>query len=121
MREFASRYGRATVDMSVTVRTDGESFPASAANIGMGGLFVATEHPFAVGARLTLELMLREHAQPVEVVGEVRWVLERDGHAAGMGVRFVDLPVAATVSIYSLLQELDAAGRAPPPGRSGRS
>lgn len=106
MREFASRFGRAPVEMSVTVRTDSESIAARSANIGMGGVFVTTERPFPVGARLTLELELPQQPQPIAIVGEVRWILHKDGRSAGMGMRFVDPPVAATVSIYSLLQEL---------------
>jgi len=108
MREFASRFGRATIDMPVTVRTDNDSFPARSANIGMGGVFLTTEHPFPVGARLTLELELPQQPQPLSLIGEVRWILERDGQAAGMGMRFVDPPVTATVSIYGLLQGLGA-------------
>jgi uncharacterized protein (TIGR02266 family) len=106
MREFASRFGRAAVDIPVTVIADRDSFPARSANIGMGGLFVTTERPFPVGALLTLELTLPQRAQSLSLVGEVRWILEKEGRAAGMGMRFVDPPVAATVSIYALLQEL---------------
>jgi uncharacterized protein (TIGR02266 family) len=111
MREFASRFGRTAVEVPVTVMTESDSFPARSGNIGMGGMFVTTERPFPVGARLTLELSLPQRPQPVSLVGEVRWILEKDGRAAGMGMRFVDPPVAATVSIYGLLQELNASGQ----------
>ena len=112
MREFASRFGRAEVEVSVTVTTQGESFPARSANIGMGGLFVRTERPFPVGARVGLDLTLPDQVQAISVDGEVRWVLEKDGQTAGMGLRFVDPPVNATVAIYGLLKGLEDASRA---------
>jgi uncharacterized protein (TIGR02266 family) len=112
MREFASRFGRAAVEMTVTVKTVDDSFPARSANIGMGGVFVRTERPFEVGARVGLDLTLPHQVEAISVDGEVRWVLERDGRPAGMGLRFVDPPVNATVAIYGLLKGLEDASRA---------
>lgn len=111
MREFASRFGRAPVEMPVTLKTQGASFPATSANIGMGGLFVKTERPFPVGARVALDLNLPDQVQAISVDGEVRWILEKDGRQAGMGLRFVDPPVNATVAIYGLLKGLEDASR----------
>ncbi len=112
MREFASRFGRAPVEMSVTVTTERESFPARSANIGMGGLFVTIQRQFPVGARVGLDLTLPDQETAISLAGEVRWILERDGQTAGMGLRFVDPPVNATVAIYSLLKGLEDGSRA---------
>jgi uncharacterized protein (TIGR02266 family) len=109
MREFASRFGRAPVEMSVTVRAEDQSFPTRSANIGMGGLFVKTERSFVVGARVGLDLTLPDQVEAISVDGEVRWILEKDGRTAGMGLRFVDPPVNATVAIYALLKGLEDA------------
>jgi uncharacterized protein (TIGR02266 family) len=111
MREFAVRYGRAAVEMSVTVRTEGDSFPARAANIGMGGLFVATERPVPVGAHVGLDLTLPDQSHAISLDGEVRWIFEKDGQPAGMGLRFVNPPVNATVAIFALLKEMEDSAR----------
>ena len=112
MREFASRFGRAAVEMSVTVTTESESFPARSANIGMGGLFVSTERAVPVGARVGLDLTLPDQGSALSLAGEVRWILQKDGQTAGVGLRFVDPPVNVTVAIYSLLKGLEDASRA---------
>jgi len=98
--------------MSVTVTTQGKSFPARSANIGMGRLFVTTERPFPVGARVALDLTLPDQVQAISMDGEVRRILEKDGRTAGMGLRFVDPPVNATVAIYGLLKGLEDASAA---------
>jgi uncharacterized protein (TIGR02266 family) len=97
--------------MSVTVRTEDESFPAKSANLGMGGLFVTTERPMPVGAQVALDLTLPDQPQPVSLAGEVRWILEKDGRPAGVGLRFVNPPVNATVAIYTLLKGIEESAR----------
>jgi uncharacterized protein (TIGR02266 family) len=105
MREFAVRPGRAVVELRVDLKTGDESFVATSKNVGVGGLFVATDRQLPVGERLTLELALPGFVRPIAVGAEVRWVHQTaEGRAAGLGLRFVSPPFGLTVAIHELLR-----------------
>ncbi|MES1207464.1 MAG: TIGR02266 family protein [Pseudomonadota bacterium] len=113
MRDFAWRSGRADVELPVEVATENAAFTAACKNIGAGGVFVATEQVAdaqlpQVGTRLALKLQLPQQDRPMSVRAEVRWTRSGDPTPAdprspGMGLRFVDLPVAALIAIHELL------------------
>jgi uncharacterized protein (TIGR02266 family) len=108
MREFAYRPGRAEIEMPVDLRIDDDSFVGLSGNIGVGGLFVTTNRPCQVGERVDLRFVLPERDRPISVAAEVRWTreertLDGDGRAS-MGLRFVDLPVGAFISIQEFLR-----------------
>jgi uncharacterized protein (TIGR02266 family) len=66
-----------------------------AANLSIGGMFVACAHPLDVGARFRLKFRLPDRGRPVETFGEVRWIVKPgDGPEPGMGVRFDELSPA---------------------------
>ena len=114
MREFASRPGRADIEMQVELKVDDDSFVGVTGNIGVGGLFVTTDRPCQVGERIALKLPLPNRDRPLSVAAEVRWTREQssltDQHAMlGMGLRFVDLPVGAFISIHEFLRAKDQA------------
>ena len=104
MREFVGRPGRASIEMHVSVKAGDDCFAAKSTNIGVGGLFVATDRQLRIGNRLTVELSLPRHIRPIAVGAEVRWVSESDGRASGMGVRFVNPSLGVTVAIHELLR-----------------
>ena len=109
MREFASRPGRADIEMRVELKVDNDSFVGMTGNIGVGGLFVTTDRAFQVGERIALKLPLPNRARPLSVEAEVRWTRSQssvsDERATlGMGLQFVDLPVGAFISIQELLR-----------------
>jgi uncharacterized protein (TIGR02266 family) len=108
-REFAYRPGRADIAMPVDLKIDDDSFVAMSTNLGVGGLFVTTNRPCQVGDRLALRFALPDRDRPISVAAEVRWTRQErspnsEGHASGMGLRFVDLPVGAFISIQELLR-----------------
>jgi uncharacterized protein (TIGR02266 family) len=62
-------------------------------NIGYEGLFLETFYPLEIGSAVELELLIGGEDHPVKVKGEVAWVRHpSEGGAAGIGIRFTDLP-----------------------------
>lgn len=61
-------------------------------NIGVGGAFVVTAAPRAIGAKLDLELVLPTTERRFPLTAVVRWV-QTTGAELGMGVQFVDVDV----------------------------
>jgi uncharacterized protein (TIGR02266 family) len=106
-REFASRPGRASVEIQIALKFAGEPFVGTSSNIGIGGLFLVTDRRFSVGDRFTLELTLPDHLHPMTVAAEVRWIREADGGPPGLGLRFVNPSIGAMVALYDLLRKAD--------------
>jgi uncharacterized protein (TIGR02266 family) len=103
MREFAVRPARAPIEMPVELTAGNESFTATSKNLGVGGLFVATDRQLQVGDRVTVELSLPGHVRPMAVGAEVRWLQISDDRPCGMGLRFVSPSFGLTVAIHGLL------------------
>ncbi len=93
--------------MAIALRSAGASFAGTSSNIGVGGIFVRTERRLAVGDRVTLEFKLPDHLHPTSVEAEVRWISEEDQQAAGVGLRFVNPSIGATVALHDLLRRID--------------
>lgn len=67
-------------------------------NISKGGTFIKTDRPLGIGTIFLFRLVVPVAAEPIELRGEVRWVVAPGDHAAtgaggaqepGMGIRFV--------------------------------
>jgi uncharacterized protein (TIGR02266 family) len=106
MREFASRPARAPIEMRVDLKTGNQSFAATSKNLGVGGLFVATDRPFRVGDQVIAELSLPGHVRPIAVGAEVRWVQMEGDRPYGLGLRFLRPSLGLTVAIHGLLQSV---------------
>jgi uncharacterized protein (TIGR02266 family) len=110
VRELLARPGRTDVELRAElVAGDGGTASGVTRNIGAGGAFIATDRPLPVGERLRLTFSLPDAAAPVSVGAEVRWM--REGPSAGMGLRFVDPDVNATIAIRTFLNDREAAAR----------
>ena len=108
MREFAARPARAPIEMRVDLKTGDETFAATTKNLGVGGVFVATDRQLRVGEQVTVELSLPGHVRPIPVGAEVRWIQTVDDRPFGLGLRFLRPSLGLTVAIHGLLQ--NAAG-----------
>jgi uncharacterized protein (TIGR02266 family) len=104
---FAFRRGRAPLEIPVDLELSGESFVARSVNIGLGGLFVATDRRFHIGDRFNLRFTLPDQAQPIGVAAEVQWLYGHQGRALGVGLRFVGLLPAAAEAIREFLRSFD--------------
>jgi uncharacterized protein (TIGR02266 family) len=107
MQDFAFRSGRTDVETPVQAKTETESFVGTSKNIGVGGLFIATERPFQIGERMAIEFSLPEIDRTVSVSAEVRWIREPARGAAGIGLRFIRLPIASAIAIQEYVRRRD--------------
>jgi uncharacterized protein (TIGR02266 family) len=93
-----------------------EGAPASDAvvahthDIGVGGAYIATDRPAAVGSRLDLEIEVGGASSSLALTAEVRWVANADrllaGREPGMGVKFGALDVEALVALSDFFASL---------------
>lgn len=70
-------------------------------NLSRGGMFIATPRPAQPGTEIVLHFALPGLANPVSVLGQVKWVCGERANpstASGMGVQFIDpAPSEATL------------------------
>jgi uncharacterized protein (TIGR02266 family) len=110
----ASRDPRAELTVPVEVEGDHGCHLGLIQNIGVGGVFVATEHLGHVGDRVALRFALPGHSRPVVVEAELRWNRKPGvaGHRSagpGIGLKFRKLGLHAAASIDAFLRERAAA------------
>jgi type IV pilus assembly protein PilZ len=75
-------------------------------NETIGGMFIKTEHPMAVGTQFKLRFQLPGSGRTIETLAEVRWTLPTDVAAPmnpGMGIRFNGLSTVDKMLVESLL------------------
>jgi len=103
-----SRAGK-RVDLSFR-RADGKGdlVDAVTRNIGVGGAYILTDQPEPVGTRLEVHIRIPGDDPPIPVQAEVRWTTapEDDEDSAGMGVRFLDIDVDATLQLSEYFASL---------------
>ena len=77
-------------------------------NLGVAGIFVATEDPARPGDRVTLRFALPGLSDPLLVEAEVRWIREpgesKQPGGPGMGLRFAKLSMYAAAAIDAFLR-----------------
>jgi len=96
------RENRAPIELKVEYKRLNTFFSDYTKNISKGGTFIKTERPLDIGTLFVFKLLVPGAVQPIELRGEVRWVVRSgepappsvaDGHDTGMGIRFVyDVP-----------------------------
>jgi uncharacterized protein (TIGR02266 family) len=104
------RIGRTAIEVITAIAAGDEHFAGTAQNVGVGGVFVATSRFRPVGERVAIAFTLPGRKEPISVQAEVRWIRERSSpephsRVAGMGLRFVDLPIGAGFEIRRFLKE----------------
>ena len=96
------RENRAPIELKVEYKRLNTFFYDYTKNISKGGTFIKTDRPLDIGTLFVFELRVPGADDPIQLRGEVRWVVRAgepvpasigDGHDAGMGIRFLyDLP-----------------------------
>ncbi|MDQ3037821.1 MAG: PilZ domain-containing protein [Myxococcota bacterium] len=114
------RSARAAIELRVCFRRDE---PGSAlekagriADLGMGGAFVQSERPPAIGTPIVLTLQAPTAWDPLELPAEVRWTSDDDaagamtragaipaGFGRGFGLKFRALAPTQAAALYELL------------------
>ncbi len=75
-------------------------------NISVGGMFITTDTPAAVGTRFGFELAVGSDLRMVSGSAEVVWVREAgtgSPHPPGVGVRFVELDDVSRSIIFRIV------------------
>lgn len=106
-----ARAGR-RVELSYRLSGDenAETSRAVTSNIGVGGAFVLTESPLAVGTTLRVSIDVPTTEETIETDATVRWVVTPETadelHAPGMGIKFQRLDVEALLSLSEYFASL---------------
>ncbi|MES1172136.1 MAG: TIGR02266 family protein [Bacteroidota bacterium] len=89
---------RAPIALKVEYKRLNTFFYDYTKNISKGGTFIKTDRPLEIGTVFLFRLQVPVSRQPIELRGEVRWVIRPGetpppsvpaGHEPGMGIRFV--------------------------------
>lgn len=85
---------RAPIELRVDYKKMNTFFADYTKNLSKGGTFIKTRQPLAMGTTLVFRLGIPGFEAPVELNGEVTWILDAAAAAAqntepGMGIRFV--------------------------------
>src|SRR5262249_28294303 len=79
---------RVAIDVPISFWRDGEPSTGRLLNLSRSGLFVATEHPQPVGARLEISFSLPHDFSGKRISAEAMVVRVNAGHPKGFGARF---------------------------------
>lgn len=102
---------RVPTDATVVFRNEGEYFTGRVVNLSRGGLFLASERLFEIGARLEIYLAQigRDTEELFEVKGDVAWLTKHGvpelDLPRGMGVQLVDSSKNAVDKLDSYVVE----------------
>jgi type IV pilus assembly protein PilZ len=92
------RAQRAPIELKVEYKRLNTFFYDYTKNISKGGTFIKTDRPLEVGTLFLFKLRVPVATAPIELRGEVRWVVRAGeppppslpaDHETGMGIRFV--------------------------------
>jgi len=88
-RRIDPRYDR---ELEIEVMFEGKKHTSQSVNISLGGLYVETAMVLPIGATVKLRFQLPTQPEPVEVAGDVRWVVKKEkSDKNGIGIRFQGL------------------------------
>ena len=88
-RRIDPRYER---QLEVEISFEGKKQLSQTQNISLGGMFLSAPGPLPIGSTVQLRFTLPTQPEPVEVAGDVRWVVKKGpGDESGIGIRFQGL------------------------------
>ena len=89
-RRIDPRYDR---QLEIEVLFEGKKQISQTRNISLGGLYLESATPLPIGTTVQLRFQLPTQPEPVEVAGDVRWVVKKEGpgEQTGVGIRFQGL------------------------------
>ena len=76
------------------------------ANLSIGGMFIETDEPLAMGVRFRLRFSVPDRKHPIDTVAVVRWsqpASKASPMAPGMGVRFEELSRDDMAAVQAML------------------
>jgi len=89
-RRIDPRYDR---QLEIEVQFEGKKQISQTRNISLGGLYLESATALPIGTTVQLRFQLPTQPEPVEVAGDVRWVIKQEGpnDKNGVGIRFQGL------------------------------
>ena len=88
-RRIDPRYEK---QLEVEVLFDGKKQTSRTQNVSLGGLYLESAAALSIGTTVQLRFQLPTQPEPVEVAGDVRWVVKKGpGDLCGVGIRFKGL------------------------------
>ncbi len=88
-RRIDPRYDRR---LEIEVMFEGKKQTSQSVNISLGGLYLESASPLPIGTTVQLRFQLPTQPEPVEVAGDVRWVVKKEkSDQTGIGIRFQGL------------------------------
>lgn len=88
-RRIDPRYER---QIPIEIVIEGKRMTGRSRNLSLGGMYLEALEPLPLGAAVQLRFQLPTQPEAVEVVGDVRWVVQKPGgREVGVGVRFQGL------------------------------
>ena len=77
-RRIDPRYDR---QLEIEVLFEGKKQISQTRNISLGGLYLESASPLPIGTTVQLRFQLPTQPEPVEVAGDVRWVVKKGARA----------------------------------------
>ena len=106
-RRIDPRYDR---ELDVELFLEGKKKTARTRNISLGGLFAEVPDAAPIGTVVQLRFQLPTQPEPVEVSGDVRWVVRKGpGDPVGLGIRFEGLRARDVWALNRFFQTLTPA------------
>lgn len=98
---------RAPIELKVEYQRMNSFFADYTRNISKGGTFIRTERPLPIGTAFVFRLFLQGLEAPLELNGNVQWVVQPGGDDdPGMGIGFVYDTEADRQRIESIVENL---------------
>lgn len=101
---------RAAIELKVEYKRLNTFFADYTKNISKGGTFIKTKKPLDVGTEFLFKLAVPSLAEPLELRGQVKWVVPEEsagqGQSAGMGIRFIYASDAERQQIEETVERL---------------
>ncbi|MFT5434082.1 MAG: hypothetical protein ACI9OJ_004795, partial [Myxococcota bacterium] len=106
--ETGRRFRRIELSVAVDFGTDHNFFAGQTENLGVGGLFIATNNLLQAGRIVRLRLALPDEGT-LEIDGEVAWRRPEpdDEGPMGLGIRFMELTVTTREAIEAFVHRRD--------------
>ena len=100
---------RVPIDTEVSFVVDGKEYSSELHDVSEGGAFICMRSPMTMGTSLTIKLKLPESAGPIEVEGNVVWLVENVAEhpvhvVPGNGIKFSRLSIEAKRDISNYVK-----------------
>ena len=99
-------HARYDVELEVSLASETNFYLGLTENLSEGGLFIATHVVKPMGTKIEVSFKLPHVAEPIKVVGIVRWIREyseSSDTSPGIGVRFEEIAPAHVEQIRQFL------------------